>query len=97
MNKTIKKDQWVFVIIQNPGANEQIVGMHDDAADVDFIPVFKEKEIAAECFINMPRETGKRYEVQAIIFEDLETYAFNNNFIIFFLDKQGKILNQVKS
>ena len=96
MNMAIDKEEWIFVVIQNPGVNEHIAGMHDQETDIDFIPAFKKKEEAAECFINMPREAGNKYEVQAFMFEDLKAYASKNNFIIFFLDKQGKILNRVK-
>ena len=96
MNMAIYKEEWVFIVIQNPGVNEHIAGMQDQETNVDFIPTFKKKEEAAECFINMPREAGNKYEVQAIIFEDLKAYAVENNFIIFFLDKQGKILERVK-
>ena len=96
MNITSDKEKWIFVVIQNPGADEIVVGMHDQETGIDFIPAFKEKEEAAECFINMPREAGSRYEVQAMIVEDLDTYASKNNFMIFFLDKQGKILDRVK-
>ena len=92
----IDKEEWVFVVIQNPGVNEHIAGMNDQETEVDFIPTFKKKEEAAECFINMPRESGNKYEVQSIIFEDLKSYAAENNFLIFFLNKQGKILDRVK-
>ncbi|MBL0700872.1 MAG: hypothetical protein JJV92_08325 [Desulfosarcina sp.] len=96
MNIAIDKEKWVFVVIQNPGVDELVAGLHDQDSGIDFIPAFKEKEEAAECFINMPREAGNRYEVQAMFLEDLENYASKNNFMIFFLDKQGKILDRVK-
>ncbi len=92
MTTAINKEKWVYVIIQNPGVDEQIVGMHDKETEFDFIPAFMEKETAEECFINMDRERGVKYEVQAIIFEELESYASENNFQIFFLNKQGEIL-----
>jgi len=96
MKTAIDKEKWVFVLIQNPGPDEQIAGMHDDEAETDFIPTFQAKEDAAECFINLPREPGKRYEVQAILLEDLEDYASKNNFMIFFLNKEGKVLDRIK-
>ncbi len=96
MKTAVDKEKWVFVLIQNPGSDEQIAGMHDDEAGTDFIPAFQSKEDAAECFINLPREPGKRYEVQAIILEDLENYASKNYFMIFFLNKEGKVLNRIK-
>ena len=95
MTIDIDKEKWVFIIIQNPGVDEQIVGLHDKEAELDFIPAFMEKETAEECFINMERERGVKYEVQAIIFEELESYASENNFRIFFLNAQGKVLKKM--
>jgi len=46
MSKLIEKDQWVWVVIQDPGGVEQFLGQQDAKNDETFIPVFLEKEEA---------------------------------------------------
>ena len=89
------KDSWVFVAVENPGGDENYVGMVDEQAQIAYIPVFLSKDEAQSCFINMPRETGKKYEIQAVIFEDLAGDAAENGFLIFILDSIGKILDKI--
>ncbi len=96
MGKSIDKDSWVFVVIQNPGVDEKLVGIHDKEKDIDFIPAFMKKEEAAEYFMNLPREAGKKYEVQAIIFEELSADAAKNGFMIFLLDKEGRTQEKIE-
>ncbi|MBS3758913.1 MAG: hypothetical protein KGY61_09655 [Desulfobacterales bacterium] len=90
-----EKDSWVFVAVENPGGDEKFVGLADDESNIAYIPAFLTKDDAQTCFLNMPREQGKKYEVQAIIFEDLATDALANGFLIFILDHEGKILDKI--
>ena len=53
-----KDDQWVWVLIQDPGNNEQIIGQHDAAGDISFIPAFLDKETALKCHHLLVRELG---------------------------------------
>jgi hypothetical protein len=48
MSKLIEKDQWVWVVIQDPGGVEQFLGQQDAKNDETFIPVFLEKEEAQQ-------------------------------------------------
>lgn len=91
MNKKIDANTWVYVLIQNPGGNEQIVGQHDKESDTSFIPAFLGKEAAEQGVMFMPREKGHKYEIQAIIYEDLSRFALENKFLVFILDKDGKV------
>ena len=93
MGKNISIASWVWVIISDPGKNEEIVGQHDQNKGIDFIPTFMTKDEAMQGFMNLPREKGHKYEVQAIIFEDLAEYAKHNGFKILFLDEDGKVLD----
>ena len=95
MDTTENNDNWVFTIVQNAGNNEKFVGYEDKEKNINFIPAFKKKEPASACFINMPREAGNRYEVQAVLYEDLSSYAAKSNFMIFLLDKDGKVLEEI--
>jgi hypothetical protein len=87
----IEKDTWVYVVVQNPGGDEQIAGQRDEAHDIAFIPAFKQKETAQQGLLQMAREKGGRYEVHAILFEDLVQHAAKGPFCIFFLDDSGHI------
>ncbi len=96
MAKQPEKDSWVFVAVENPGGDERFVGYTlPDSAETAYIPAFLSKEEAQTCFINMPRDQGKKYEIQAVIFEDLARDAASNGFLIFLLDSEGKIQEKV--
>jgi hypothetical protein len=95
MGNVPKNDQWVWVLVQNPGGNEQILGQHDEDNDVSFIPVFLEKESAQRCYHLLVREKGVKDEYQAIIYEDLAKYAADNGFMVFILGESGEVLDKV--
>src|SRR6056297_366230 len=90
-----EKEDWVFVAVQNPGGRESFVGYADENSGVSYIPAFYKKEEAQACFINLPREAGKKYEVQAVLFEELVREAAANQFLIFMLDGEGRIHHKI--
>jgi hypothetical protein len=91
------KDIWYYIVVQNPGtSSEQFMGYTDKETKATFIPCFKTKEIAQQCFLLMPKDVMKeKYEVQAIIKEDLIEQALKNSYEVFLLDDKGKILEQI--
>ena len=94
--KNKEEDQWVWVVVQNPGDQEQFLGQHDQKEDISFIPTFHSKEDAQECFLNMARQQGSKYEVQAILYEELAKEAAAGDFMIFMLNENGEILEKIK-
>lgn len=96
MKKKLTSDTWVWVVVQNPGADEQFLGQHDQDQDVSFIPAFFEKEEAQQCLIHMATRKGDKYEVQAILFGELAKDAAKSNFMIFMLKGDGKILEKIE-
>jgi hypothetical protein len=96
MKKSEREDHWVWVVVQDPGGNEQFLGQHDEHENVSFIPTFYSKEDAQSCFINMDRQKGQRYEIQAILYEELAKDAAKNGFMIFVLNANGEILEKIK-
>ncbi len=96
MNES-KKDAWYYIIVQNPGtSNEQFAGFTGKKTTAPFIPAFKAKEIAQQCFLIMPKDIiNNKYEVQAIIKEDLMAHAKKNDYEVFLLDDRGSILEQI--
>jgi len=95
MGKLVEKDQWVWVVVQDPGGNEQFLGQHDQEKNESFIPTFLEKEEAQQGFTLMTHEKGHKYEVQAILFEDLSRRAAENGFMIFILNGSGEVLGKI--
>lgn len=96
MKKQIKQTDWVWVVVQNPGArSEQLLGQSSPKEEVDFVPVFMEKEDAQKCYHRLVLDKTRDYEIQAIIFEDLTKYAADGEFSIFILDGSGKIIDRI--
>ncbi len=94
MTTEIKATSWVYVLVQNPGSNEQIVGQKDMGGDIAFIPTFLDKDSAMQGAVHLVKEKGKKFEIQAIIYEDLAAYAARGGFILFILDSQGRIIDK---
>ena len=92
---TIEATTWLYVAIQKTGPQEQIVGQTDTEHDISFIPAFMDKETAQQAMFHLHLEKKKKYEVQAIIYEDLAQHAADNGFLVFVLDEDGKILERL--
>jgi hypothetical protein len=94
MTKAIEATSWVYVLVQNPGGDEQIVGQQDSENGLAFIPLFLDKESAIQGLAHMPTQKGKKLEIQAIIFEDLANYAARDKYLLFVLDADGKVIDK---
>jgi hypothetical protein len=89
---TIEATTWLYVAIQKNGDSEQIVGQTDTEHGISFIPAFINKEEAQQAMFHLHLEKKKKYEIQAIIYEDLARHALENGFLIFVLDEDGKVV-----
>ncbi len=96
MKNTIKNDTWVWVVVQDPGENEQFLGQFDEENKIAFIPAFLQKEGAQQCLPQMLRHKEKKYEIQAIFFDELSKEAAKHGFMIFVLNAEGEILEKIK-
>lgn len=83
---------WIYVIVCDPGPNEHLLGLHSKEQDVAFIPTFQSRDAANDCLSTLPREKGKKYEVQAIHVDDLDETAKKNNFLVAMVDGDGNII-----
>jgi hypothetical protein len=92
---TIDNTTWLYVAILKTGASEQIVGQTDTEHNIDYIPAFLNKETAQQALFHLHLERKKKYEVQAIIYEDLAQHAASNGFLIFVLDETGTVLERL--
>ncbi len=94
--KNVQNESWVYVAVEDPAGNEKFMGLYDEKAGISYIPAFREKEAALSCVLNLPRREGKKYEVQAVMLDLLAEDARSNGFLIFMLDAEGRILDQIK-
>jgi spore cortex formation protein SpoVR/YcgB (stage V sporulation) len=92
---TVEATTWLYVAILKAGPSEQIVGQTDSEHDISFIPAFLDKESAQQAMFHLHLEKKKKYEVQAMIYEDLARHAAENGFLVFVLDDEGKVLERL--
>ena len=96
MKKELKPDTWVWVIVQNPGPQEQFLGQEYQDQNVSFIPAFFKKEDAQQCLVQMTTQKGDKYEAQAVLYNELVKTAVKHGFMIFILNSDGEILEKIK-
>ena len=94
MEEEKKVDVWLYVFVCNPGAEESFLGLYNTDQDVNFIPAFQSKEEANDCFLTLPREKGKKYELQAIHIEELHEEATKAGFSVALVDSDGKVIKE---
>lgn len=96
MSPAFREDQWVWVVVQEPEKNSQYLGQHDDEKDISFIPVFMEKDHALQCFNFLNKDKNLKYEVQAVLYDELSTDAKKNGFLVLILDGEGKVVKWIE-
>ena len=92
MTKKASDEGWVYAIVCIDEKDSHFLGLHNDEKDIDFIPVFETKDAANDCFLQLPREKGKKYEVQAVHIEELYEDAEKNGFSVALLDGEGSVV-----
>ncbi len=95
MSETDNITEWLYMIVQNPGGDEALVGQYDDQAQVSFIPAFETKAAAEQALPLIKRDPQLKYEVQAIERDHAIEQALQNGFEIFVLDASGLVLNKI--
>lgn len=92
----LKESTWVWAIVQDPDRNEQFLGQVDEQNNVSFVPFFREKDEAERCISGLVKKPGHKYEVQAILFEELKLFCSKENIMLFLLNGTGEILDKIK-
>ncbi|MBC2712544.1 MAG: hypothetical protein HGJ94_16625 [Desulfosarcina sp.] len=92
---TIEATTWLYVAIEKTGPGEQIVGQTDTEQNISFIPAFLSKDAAEQALFHLNLEKKKKYEVQAIIYEDLSRHAAEGEFFIFVMDEDGNVVERL--
>ncbi|EMS79679.1 MULTISPECIES: hypothetical protein [Desulfotignum] len=87
-------DNWYYVIVQNPDTSfEKLLGFIDEKTNEKFLPAFKTKQDAQKCFQLLPKDLFKeKYDIHAVIEDDLLSTAEKTEYQVFLLDETGQIL-----
>lgn len=83
---------WLWVVVYDKDTEGHYLGLYDEERDANFIPAFDSKEAASDCFLDLPREKGKKYEIQAVHIEELTKDAEKAGFSIALVNQDGKIV-----
>lgn len=94
--KLIQGNPWVWVVVLDPGGNEQFLGKHDKEKDISYIPTFLKKEEALQYLKDLTSDDKKKYEIQAIQWDQLAGDAAQHGFLLFILTSEGKVLEEIK-
>ena len=95
MNQLTENNPWIWVMVQGEAGNEHYVGQHDAESEISFVPGFFSKEDALKSYHLIQKDSGVKYEVQAIRFKELSKDCKENGFMIFILDGEGKIVEKI--
>jgi hypothetical protein len=95
MSQLIKDHQWIYVVVQDPEKDAQYLGQYEATSDTSFIPVFIEKEHALMCMNLLVKEKGKKYEVQAVMYDQLAGHAREGGFMLYVLNNEGAIKEKI--
>lgn len=85
---------WVYVVVCEPEKDATFLGLHNKEKNIDFIPAFETKDAANDCFLSLPREKGKKYEIQAVLLEELHADAEKNGFVVALIDNDGNVVDK---
>ena len=95
MKRKVKDSRWVYVVVQDPAENPQLLGQQDPNRPEPFIPAFLNKIGATKFLPLMTKAEGKTYEVEAMRFEAVTAYAGRNGFAVLVLEEDGRVIETV--
>lgn len=85
---------WVYVFVCDPGPGETYFGLYNEEEDINFIPVFRSREEANDCFLELPRKKGVKHECQAVHVDEITEAAEKNGFVVAIVDADGKVVKE---
>ncbi len=94
MEENNNTDEWVFVFVCDPGPNESYFGLYNEEKGIDFIPVFRTREEANDCFLELPRKKGVKHECHAVHVDEIHEAAVKNGFVVTLVDSDGKVITE---
>lgn len=94
MEKVPNQSDWIHTIICSRDEMQYYMGMHDSESNVDFIPVFKQREDAETCLQSLDQKPGIDYQVMAVLHTELAKNCSDKNYSVALVDHSGKIIRQ---
>ncbi len=91
MKTNISTTTWLYTVIINPGINEHLLGQTNLEKKCSFIPAFTNRKAAENGISLLSIGDNNKYEIQAIIYEDLMKYALDGKFFISIIDESWNI------
>jgi len=91
MGKDKNSEGWVYVVVCDEEKDSHFLGLYNEEKDVHFIPAFESRDAANDCFLQLPRKKGKKYEVQAVHIEELYEDAKKNGFSVTLVGSDGAV------
>ncbi|MEA1968922.1 MAG: DUF3110 domain-containing protein [Thermodesulfobacteriota bacterium] len=90
-------DQWFYIVVQNPDTSkEQFMAFQKNDTGATFIPAFSTKEEAQQCFPMMPKDAmHEKYEIQAIIKDDLISVSETSGYVVYLMDHKGSVKEKI--
>jgi hypothetical protein len=86
--------EWVWVIVQNKGQNEEMLGIQDSEQQTSFIPCFRDKEAGLRCEHHLKPFMAANSEFQAIRRIYLDRHAAENGYAVYVLNSDGQIIEK---
>ncbi|MDR3090499.1 MAG: DUF3110 domain-containing protein [Desulfobulbaceae bacterium] len=90
--KNPQAGDWLYVFVYGPETRANFLGLYNQESEQHFIPAFSSKEEAQDCFLELPRQKGEKYELQAVHVDELRKAAQANGFVVALVDGGGKII-----
>jgi len=95
MPEQLNADSWIWVVVMDPETDPQYLGQQDEKSGVAYIPAFLSKEDAQQGLLNLSMDRGKKIEIQAVMYDQLNGDAAANGFQVFIVSAQGAILQRI--
>ncbi len=95
MRRKTEDSRWVYVVVQDPGENPQLLGQCDESGAVPFIPAFVNKAGAGKYLPLMDKAAGKTYEIEAMRLQSVLEHAGGNGFAVWVLEEDGSVIEKL--
>jgi hypothetical protein len=95
MSDEERMPEHIWAVVEKIGQEENLVALELEESREKFIPVFRTSEDAFTARLGFPKKHGAEYDVESMHLSDLSRSARENRMDIYFLDKDGKVLERL--
>ena len=90
-----KVPEWVWVIVEKKGQDENLLALEDKEQGIQFIPAFASRDDGLVGRSRLGKREGFEYELEAMRMALVAETARTNRFEVFILDDEGKIVERL--